>query len=183
MFVVSHELPDLSDDTFEFADRDFRRQLAVLVQQRATRTQLGSAFEAISIMRMDRAGDPKRLAFHFTGSNRHGAQQDVAAFMGDLVALGRQAAPEWEMQRTAVIRPLGDFRADRYSQALWDDVAMTSIRLLSSRQSLGEMFLRVDVELSSKSRGSVVFAFADFRTDDNDLRVEGLARAMRSLPN
>jgi hypothetical protein len=76
MFTIYRELPDW--------EPDYLRQLQMLVLARANRKQLGPHFDHVAAL--DAAeGSPAGLIFHFVGSNRHGAEQDTAAFMRDLM--------------------------------------------------------------------------------------------------
>ncbi len=167
-----------------FDDRDHRRELTILAEHRAARSQLGPHFDKLSILKNDKAGDPEVLGFVFRGSNRHGAEQDVAAFIRDLIVESRSPTSELQARRSAVLRPLSDFcKDDAAKQHMWKATGRSTLKIMGSRELLGAMFLRIDDQLTRATPGVVVFAFADYRFQDNGLLVDALASVMRDGPN
>lgn len=185
MFTIPWELPDsILPLSMEVDDRDHRRELTILAEHRAARSQLGPHFDKLSIVKSDKAGDPLVLGFTFSGSNRHGAGQDVEIFIRDLIAESRSPTSELQARRSAVLRPLSDFcKDDAAKQHMWMTTGRTTLKLLASRELLGAMFLRIDDQLTRSTPGVVVFAFSDYRFQDNGLLVDALASSLREGSN
>jgi hypothetical protein len=175
MLTLRHRLsakPDIDD----FADRDYRRQLAVLIEDKAIAELLGLA--RLRVAQADLLGDPVELAFDFTGDDDAAAAMRLKPFLDGIESIARSQRNMTRLHRSAVIRPAEEFSeagpASPTFSALFE-----AVRRLASRQTLGPLFLEVDPRMSSATDGAIVFAFSGYRFQNNAAWVDRFTRLMR----
>ena len=164
--------PDVDD----FADRDYRRQVAVLVEDQAARELDG--LRRVFVARSDVLGDPIELAFEFRGNDSGAAAKQLKAFLERIEAIARSHRNMTRLHRSAVIRPVEEFTANAAGEVPWR-MAFDQVRRLASRDTLGPLFLEVDPRMSSEVDSTVVFAFSGYRFQNNGAWVDRFTRLMR----
>src|SRR5262249_61468626 len=102
MRTVRHRLSG-KPDTADFADRDYRRQLAVLIEDKALAELLGLA--RLRIAQVDLLGDPVELAFDFTGDNDAAAAMRLKPFLDGIESIARSQRNMIRLHRSAVMPP------------------------------------------------------------------------------
>ena len=160
----------------DFADRDYRRQVAVLVEDRAA-TEL-DGLRRVFVAQSDVLGDPIELAFEFRGDDSGAVANRLKAFLERIEAIARSHRNMTRLHRSAVIRPVEEFTASAAGEVPWH-TAFDQVRRLASRDTLGPLFLEVDPRMSSEADSTVVFAFSGYRFQNNAACVDRLTRLMR----
>lgn len=169
------ELPvplDFDPDITDLNRRDVRRAIAIAVEAKASRKQLGDKFDQVSVSKFDRAGDPLELSFTYTGQDRLGTEAVVLQFVRDLANRLKSNSNFAELRQSAVTRRLSEFGSD-----------LVAVRQAASRTQLGRNFVCIDGHFSKPDEDGVVFAFHSYDHDDNARAVEAFARLRRSGTN
>jgi len=164
--------PDVDD----FADRDYRRQVAVLVEDQAASELDG--LRRVFVAQSDVLGDPIELAFEFRGDDGGAAAKQLKTFLQGIEAIARSHRNMTRLHRSAVIRPVEEFTESATGEVPWR-TAFEQVRRLASRDTLGPLFLEVDPRMSSEADSTVVFAFSGYRFQNNSAWVDRFARLMQ----
>jgi hypothetical protein len=164
--------PDVDD----FADRDYRRQLAVLVEDRAAAELDG--LRRVFVAQSDVLGDPIELGFEFRGDDSGAAAKRLKSFLDRIETIARSHRNMTRLHRSAVIRPVEEFTEGVAGEVPWR-TAFEQVRRLASRDTLGPLFLEVDPRMSSEVDSTVVFAFSGYRFQNNSAWVDRFTRLMR----
>ena len=91
----------------DFAERDYRRQLTVLLEDKAMAELAGLV--RVSVAQADLLGDPVELAFDFRGEDSAAAAARLAAFIEGIETIARSQKSLSRLHRSAVIRPVEEF--------------------------------------------------------------------------
>jgi hypothetical protein len=166
-------------DVDSFADRDYRRQLAVLIDVKAPVGVEGLSRLAVS--QADVLGDPIELAFEFKGDDEAAAAARLKPFLDSIEGVAHLHRNMTKLHRSAVIRPIEEFTEAAAGQDVPWPVAFEQVRRLASRDTLGPLFLEVDARMSSEADSTVVFAFSGYRFQNNAAWVDRFARLMRPV--
>jgi hypothetical protein len=167
--------PDVDD----FADRDYRRQLAVLIEDKAMAVLQGLV--RVSVAQSDVLGDPAELAFEFRGDDSAAAAARLRPFVEGVETLARSQKRLNRLHRSAVIRPVEEFAEATGTAELPWRVAFDQVRKLASRDTLGPLFLEIDARMSSEPDGTIVFAFSGYRFQNNSAWVDRFTELMRPV--
>jgi len=162
-------------DVNSFDDRDYRRQLAVLIEDKAVASVDG--LNRLAVSQADVLGDPIELAFEFKGNDETVATAKLKPFLESIETVARSHRSMTKLHRSAVIRPVEEF-TEAGQDVAWP-VAFEQVRRLASRDTLGPLFLEVDPRMSSEADSTVVFAFSGYRFQNNAAWVDRFARLMR----
>jgi hypothetical protein len=161
----------------DFAERDYRRQLTVLIEDKAMAELAGLA--RVSVAQSDLLGDPVELTFDFRGDDSAAAALRLKAFLDEIQTMARSQKILNRLHRSAVIRPVEEFsEAKGAANPSWQ-AAFDQVRKLASRDTLGPLFLEVDARMSSEADGTMVFAFSGYRFQNNSAWVDRFTNLMR----
>src|SRR5262245_36030463 len=164
--------PDVDD----FADRDYRRQVAVLVEDQSATEFDG--LRRVLVTRADVLGDPIELAFEFRGDGSGAIAKRLKAFLERIETTARSHRNMTRLHRSAVIRPVEEFTERATGEVPWH-AAFDQVRRLASRDTLGPLFLEVDPRMSSEADSTIVFAFSGYRFQYNAAWVDRITRLMQ----
>jgi hypothetical protein len=166
----------------DFAERDYRRQLTVLIEDKAMAELAGLV--RVSVAQSDLLGDPVELAFDFRGDDNAAAAMGLKAFLDEIQTVARSQKRLNRLHRSAVIRPVEELaeatsvESSGTARPSWQ-AAFDQVRKLASRDTLGPLFLEVDARMSSEADGTVVFAFSGYRFQNNSAWVDRFTNLMR----